>query len=113
LRREQAASAARGLSWRMARAQQELSGHGEAAGDDQTPPASGDERIAAIESELAEIDSRRADELQGELAGLHETGERQDGRVRELERELLAAREARARADELVQKAREGSVWSV
>jgi chromosome segregation protein len=113
LRREQAASAARGLSWRMARAQQELSGHGETADDDETPPRPGDERVAAIESELTEIDRRRADELQGELAGLHETGERQDGRVRELERELLAAREARARADELVQKAREGSVWSV
>ena len=33
-------------------------------------------------------------------------------RVQELEGELLAARQARERAEELVEKAREGSVWS-
>jgi chromosome segregation protein len=113
LRSEQAAAAKRGLEWRTARAQEELSELGESSGSTDEPPSPGEERIAALERDLAEIDSRREDELKGELADLHDAGEAQAGRVRELEHELALARQARARADELVQKAREGSVWSV
>ena len=119
LRREQTLAAMQGLRWRMARTQEELRelGEGEGAGDaaqpPEQPPAGGDDRIAALEAELANIESRQHDELDGELRGLREAVEREAARVRQLKQTLQQAREARARAEELVQKAREGSVWSV
>src|SRR5207244_1226289 len=114
-------AARRGLQWRMARTQEELSALGEADGAagtraqaaDERAPAAGEDRIAALEVELAEIEQRQRGELEGELRGLHEAGEREAARVRELDGELAQARQQRARADALVQKAREGDVWSV
>ena len=47
-----------------------------------------------------------------QTAELDATREQESARVAELDRELLLARQARERAEELVEKAREGSVWS-
>ncbi|HWX75305.1 MAG TPA: hypothetical protein VNZ05_08360, partial [Solirubrobacteraceae bacterium] len=113
LRREQALAGKRGLEWRMARALAQLSAAGEGDGAGERPPASGQERIAALEAELRALEGRLEGELQDELSGLREAGERAAALVREREAELGAARQERARADELVAKAREGSVWSV
>ncbi|MDQ6811531.1 MAG: AAA family ATPase, partial [Actinomycetota bacterium] len=74
--------------------------------------AQGEDRIACLEAELAEMDSRRGAEVKQELEGLRLAGEREQARVREIEQELDGARAARARAEELLSKARDGSVWS-
>src|SRR5438552_2528793 len=93
----------RGSSWRATEQPRSRAGS-EAA------PAGGDDRIEALEAELAEIEQRQRGELDDELRGLHEDGERETARVRELEHELAQARDERARADELVRQAREGDV---
>jgi chromosome segregation protein len=72
-----------------------------------------EERIGALEVELAELESRREREIELEIEGLESAREREAARVSELEEELADARAARGRADELVEKAREGSVWSI
>jgi chromosome segregation protein len=70
------------------------------------------DRIAALQSELAEIEATREREIATQLEGLLEAAEGEQERVQELEGELVAAREARVRAEELVEQARAGSVWS-
>jgi chromosome segregation protein len=79
---------------------------------DQPAQALNGARAEALEAELAEIEARRARETQVETAELDATRERELARVGELDTELLLARQARERAEELVEKAREGSVWS-
>jgi chromosome segregation protein len=121
LRAEQVGASAEALGSRIARVELELSKIGQRAqGDGSDPAAAGEdrgmgesaERIAALEGELAGLESRRSEELERELGGLLGERKLQVARVEELERELLAARQARVRADELVEQAREGSVWS-
>ena len=80
-------------------------------GEERTASAS-EARIAALEAELAEIEATREREIEGEIEELEGTRERELARVQELEEELVAARQARERAEELLEKAREGSVWS-
>jgi chromosome segregation protein len=114
LRREQADAATRALRWRSGRTQQELRSLGEAGGTAQEQaPVPGEERIAALQAELADIERRREDELRRQLAGLREASEREAERLAQLEQQLGEARQARARSDELLQEARQGSVWSV
>jgi chromosome segregation protein len=114
LRGEQAGASAEALARRAGRIELELQalaqttdliddGHGETGSQD---------RIAALEGELAEIETRREQEIALELKELQEESERESGRVRDLDGELRSARHARSRADELLEKAREGSVWS-
>jgi len=77
------------------------------------PRAAGSQaRIAALQVELAELEDRRERESAGEIGELEGTRERELASVQELDRELAAAREGRERAEGLVEKAREGSVWS-
>jgi chromosome segregation protein len=122
LRAEQASASVQALERRSEQVRLELEALSE-AGD---PPGTGDAgepggqpaqalnaaRAAALESELADIEARSARETQLETAELDATRERELARVSELDGELLLARQARDRAEELVEKAREGSVWS-
>jgi chromosome segregation protein len=119
LRAEQAAASSEALADRIARVESDLAEIGEQAPGDagehagEIPAAGGGERrIAALERELAELEASRAEELERELGGLVGEGEQQAARVNELEQELIAAQQSRARADGLVEQAREGSVWS-
>jgi chromosome segregation protein len=114
LRGEQVGASAQALAGRLERVELELRALSDATDQEQGGQGgrSGEDRIAALEAELAELETRRAQEIDRELEDLQRASEREAARVGELEGELLSARRARARADELVQKAREGSVWS-
>jgi chromosome segregation protein len=111
LRAEQAASAAQALSLRVARMEQEL---GDLASSQEDPErdtreqaAAGEERIVALEAELAEIALRREQELGQELAELEAELARQHAQVGEDEQKLAAAHETRAAADAAAAAARE------
>jgi chromosome segregation protein len=120
LRAEQAAASSEALADRIARVESDLAeiaeqapgDAGEQAGETPAAGGGGEQRIAALERELAELEASRAEELERELGGLVGEGEQQAARVNELEQELIAAQQSRARADALVEQAREGSVWS-
>jgi chromosome segregation protein len=126
LREEQTGTSAQALARRIKRVELELSevgqstlgemGTGTTDAGEQAEHGEGtgasEERIQALEAELAEIESRREQEIEREIEGLEGAREHETARVLELEGELANARAARARADELVEKAREGSVWS-
>jgi len=114
LRAEQAGASAQALEQRLERTARELGGLRE-GGDDveqERAQAASEARIAALSAELREIDATRQEEIGRELEALNVTLERQDADLAERLGELEAARRERARADELVEKAREGSVWS-
>jgi chromosome segregation protein len=122
LRAEQVDASARALGGRIGRAEQELKalgegsahapeGRGEHARERQG--GAGQERVAELEAQLREIESERERELGRELEGLQAASVREAARLQELERELEEARQARSRADELLEEARQGSVWSV
>jgi chromosome segregation protein len=113
LRREQTARARQGLEWRTRRAQESLLALGEGHAPASAEPAAESQRMSELEAELAQIERRSEEELRGALHGLRAEAQRASARVRELEQEVGEAREARARAEELVAQAREGSVWSV
>jgi chromosome segregation protein len=115
LRAEQVGSCTQALVRRMERTALELRALQEepADGDDGQLARSGEDRIAALLAELAGIEEHRERELEGELEELIGAGERERAQVQELQGELLAAQQARARAVELVEQAREGSVWTV
>ena len=122
LRAEQVGASARALGGRIERVEQELAALGEQsehAGEGGSEHAregqsgGGQERVVELEAQLREIESERERELGHELEGLRAASARQGARVQELERELEQARQARGRADELLEKARQGSVWSV
>jgi chromosome segregation protein len=116
LRAEQAGASAQALVRRIERIELELSALSEAGSEtkgagerDEHGEARGasEERIAALEAELAEIASRREQEIEREIEGLEGAREREAAHVAELEGELAGARAARARADELAEEARE------
>ncbi len=71
-------------------------------------PGAGEQRIAALEGELAQIERERERELEREVEELRATREGEAARVTELEAELEQARAARARADEAAEQARMG-----
>ncbi len=122
LRAEQAGASAGALTGRIQRVELELEslkeataqhgqdGHREQA--DRSATSVSVARIATLEAELAEIEQRRRGETQGQLEELEGAREAERARVQALEGELLAARQARERAEELIEKARAGSVWS-
>ncbi|MGO8904566.1 MAG: chromosome segregation SMC family protein [Solirubrobacteraceae bacterium] len=84
-------------------------GGSEGAGQRATPREA---RIAALQAELAEIEERHERELEQETLHLQRDRERELERVRLLEGGLVGARQARERSEQMVEKAREGSVWS-
>jgi chromosome segregation protein len=116
LRGEQAGASAQALARRIERVELELNalsevgiertGAGEGAGHDAATGAS-EERIGALEAELAEIETEREREIEREIEDLEGAREREAARVTELEGELVEAHAARARADELAEEARE------
>jgi chromosome segregation protein len=115
LRAEQAGAGARALARRIERVELELRTLSEAGGEmragerakhDGAGGAS-QERIDALEAELAEIEGRHEREIEREIEGLEGAREREAARVSELEGELEQARAGRARADELAEEARE------
>ncbi|HEY5045514.1 MAG TPA: AAA family ATPase [Solirubrobacteraceae bacterium] len=121
LRAEQAGASGLALARRIERVEVELAqmGQGELGedGTERTGPGeqaehggsrgASEERIQALEGELAEIESRREQEIEREIEGLEGAREREAARVAELEGELEGARTARARADQLAEEARE------
>jgi chromosome segregation protein len=66
----------------------------------------GADRIATLEVELAEIEQRREQEIDREVAELEEARERQQGLLQQAQEDLEAARAARAGADEAAEAAR-------
>ncbi len=66
-----------------------------------------DDHIGALEAELAEIESRREQEIEREIEELRAARELQGARLEELEGEVAAARQARERADAETRTARE------
>ena len=70
------------------------------------PQGVGEQRIAALEGELAQIEVEREREVERELEDLRTAREREVARVAELVAELEQARAARAQADELAEQAR-------
>jgi chromosome segregation protein len=114
LRSEQVDASARALARRAERIAIELRA---AEGTGERDPGgerdvSGAERVAALEEQVAALERSRTQELEEELKELHADAKQQTARVRVLEGELRSARDARERADGLVEQAREGSVWS-
>jgi chromosome segregation protein len=65
-----------------------------------------EQRIAALEGELARIEVEREREIEREVEDLRAAREREAARVTELEAELEQARAARAQADEVAEQAR-------
>ncbi len=122
MRAEQASAGVLALERRSERVRLELQALSEASGGHsggavgqpggQPGQAPNGARAAALEAELAEIEARRARETQVQTAELDQARESELARVAELDGELMLARQARERAEELVEKAREGSVWS-
>jgi chromosome segregation protein len=121
LRAEQAGASAQALARRIEQVELELSALGEAgaqttgAGDpDEHDGTTGpsEERIAALERKLAEIESTREREIEREIEGLEGAREREVAHVVQLELEVESAREARERAEQRVEAARTGRIWS-
>jgi chromosome segregation protein len=106
LRSEQVTAGADGLRRRIERIESELAAHASAGPDEHEAQPGGAERIAALETELAEIEGMREQEIAREIAELQSARERQQEQLEQLERELEEARGARTRADESAEKAR-------
>jgi chromosome segregation protein len=119
LRGEQAGASAQALARRIERVELELSGlsdtegggaeaagaeHGAGGGDGR--PGASEQRIGALEGELAEIEREREREIEREIEGLEAKREQETARVAELEQALEQARAARTAADELAEQAR-------
>ncbi len=108
LRAEQVDSNTQSLTRRGERIELELRGLESAgeAGGEARELLGGEERIAALEAELAEIGASREREIEEELVALAATHEQQLAAVRSAEAELASARAARERADEQAEGAR-------
>jgi chromosome segregation protein len=114
LRAEQADASAQALARRIERVELELSALSGAeadatgAGDEHSERTGGSEqRVAALEAELAEIESSRAQEIEREIAGLQSARKRQQALVEQIEAEVAIATSARKQADEEAERARE------
>ncbi len=122
LRAEQAGTGAQTLKRRLEQLELELEALGDApdehgAGGESEQGASSSAsangaRTAALEAELSQIERERRREIELATEALERERERERAGVAELEGELVKARRARERAEELVEQAREGSVWS-
>ncbi len=108
MRHEQAGAAGRALEERMARVQRELASHSESAdGESASEEAYSEDRIQALEAELAEIEQEREREVEREIEGLTQDHEQASKRVAELEQKLSEARVSREDADSAAEAARE------
>ncbi len=108
LRTEQAIASAATLERRGERIELELRALSEAASDEEDRgPAPEEDRIGALEAELAEIESSRAQEIEREIEQLRAASELQSAHVAELEDEVATARQAREHADAEAERARE------
>jgi chromosome segregation protein len=106
MRHEQASAAGQALVERAARIERELAGYGTDIEESPEDEVSED-RIAALEAALAEIDEEREREVEREIEGLAQDHEQAGGRVAELEQEVSRARAAREQADTAAEEARE------
>jgi chromosome segregation protein len=108
LRGEQASTTAAGLTERILRSTREIELLEEASaeGGDGVLDADGEQRIGAIERELAELERQREQQLERELAELEHSREEAAAEVAELGATLAEAREAREEADEHAEEAR-------
>jgi chromosome segregation protein len=112
MRGEQAAAAAANVAQRAGRIEIELGAleqplGGEGAEHDPAAQEQASEaRVSAIEAALAQIDSEHERELEREIAGLEEERARALERAEEMQAQALAAREARAQADDRAGRAR-------
>jgi chromosome segregation protein len=112
LRAEQVNTSGEALERRMERAERELEAlrevwpaqSGESKSGAQANESEG--RIGALEAELAEIEAKREQEIEREIAELERAREEAAARVQELESEMLTAREARGSADDEAERAR-------
>ena len=109
LRGEQASASAQTLTRRIERIERELAGLEQPGAEDSQDgfTAAGAERIAALEAQLAEIESSREQEIEREVAELEGAREREQALVQQLEGEVEQARAARKQADEEAEGARE------
>ncbi len=109
LRAEQVGASAQALSRRIERVAQELEGlsQPEAHDGDGLDAAEGEERIAALQSQLAEIEAGREQEIEREIAELQTALVEQTVRIEQAEAGATAARAARADADEHAEQARQ------
>jgi chromosome segregation protein len=109
LRAEQVSMSAASLARRVERVAQELGALGEATAprSDGPPDSAVEDRIGALQAQLAEIESGREQETQREIAELDGTREQQLARLDQLEQQLAQARAARERADQAAEHARE------
>ncbi len=112
LRAEQVGANAQALSRRIERVEQELQSlsqpHPQEHGQDGDAPDTdeGEERIVALQAQLAEIEASREQEVEREIAGLQAALAEQSSRSERAEADATAARAARARADTHVEQAR-------
>jgi len=109
LRAEQVGAGAQALARRMERIELELAALSEAsarAGEGVETSAEQD-RIGALEAELAEIQARREQEIGQEISELERALEQQQAVVEQTEAQLDGARAARERADAQAEGARE------
>ncbi|HWX96695.1 MAG TPA: AAA family ATPase, partial [Solirubrobacteraceae bacterium] len=109
LRAEQVGSSAAALARRIERVEQELRALGEGAPQvgDVPQERTIEDRIGALQAQLAQIESGREQETEREVAELNRTGEQQAARSQELETQLARARTGRERAEEAAEQARE------
>ena len=108
LRAEQAVVSGQALARRIERIELELDALSRASEHDgHTPqPPAGEDRLAALEAELAEIQEGRERELEREIAQLQAAHVQELARVEQTQAEALAVRAARERADEQAEQAR-------
>jgi chromosome segregation protein len=108
LRAEQVVASTQALSRRIERVEQELQGLSQPdAGDsDGAEGAEGEERIAALQAQLAEILASREQEIEREIAELQAALIEQTSRIERSEADAVAARAARIEADERAEQAR-------
>jgi chromosome segregation protein len=108
LRAEQVGSSAQTLARRIERTELELQGLSRTGAEDSEAPetALSEDRIAALEAELAEIHGSHEQEIERELAELAATHEQQLELVEQATAEVTDARAAREQADAGAERAR-------
>jgi chromosome segregation protein len=108
LRGEQVSASAQMLVRRSERVELELAALAQAGSESEQSEGqiTGEDRIGTLEAELAEIEQRREQEIDREVAELEAALERQQGLVAQMQQDLDAARTARTSADQVAEGAR-------
>jgi chromosome segregation protein len=106
LRREQAANTAAELAQRILRSQREVEILAETLAGGRPSEAEGEQRVGALEEQLAALEREREQELERELTELERAREQVHTEVAELEEALAEARAAREQADADAERAR-------